>query len=313
MAQDIGKFTDPQLQRAMSTGVLEEPLTLGQESIRRGTVGKAFLIVPLLIGFFFTVFLSTHSGVEDVTINMRGSPMSMSCPRTGVPTMPINAMLETMDKHGIAPHPMAKFALTSFAATRDVSMRAQAKEEFSKLDYETQTKLKKMQKDLVVRAATVNPEDLPGITKPLGFFDPAGFSRKGDRILAFRRAELKHGRICMLGTLGLLVQEKYHPFFDAWNDGPWVNSVASHFSATAASNFWPAFWIMAAGHELATSLGEYDGKDVGDYGFDPLSLKPDDPEQLLALQNKELNNGRLAMHAMAGAIVQEMLTGSSVI
>merc|ERR1712048_1131507 len=135
MAQDIGKFTDPQLQRAMSTGVLEEPLTLGQESIRRGTVGKAFLIVPLLIGFFFTVFLSTHSGVEDVPINMRGSPMSMSCPRTGVPTMPINAMLETMEKHGVAPHPMAKFALTSFAATRDVSMRAQAKEEFQERKY----------------------------------------------------------------------------------------------------------------------------------------------------------------------------------
>merc|ERR1711866_4888 len=110
-------------------------------------------------------------------------PMSMSCPRTGVPTMPINAMLETMEKHGIAPHPMAKFALTSFAATRDVSMRAQAKEEFSKLDYETQAKLKKLSKDLVVRATTArrtvagrargfDPEDMPGVSAPLGFWDP---------------------------------------------------------------------------------------------------------------------------------------------
>merc|ERR1712019_331789 len=294
-----------------SNAVLDEPLTLGQESIRRGS-SKTFLLVPLLIGFFFTVFLSTHSGVEDVTINMRGSPMSMSCPRTGVPTMPINAMLETMEKHGITPAPMAKFALTSFAATRDVSMRAQAKEEFMKLDHATQAKLKKLQKDVLVRASSISPEDLPGITEPLGFWDPAGFSKNADRVVAYRRAELKHGRVCMLASLGIIVQEAFHPFFDFWGEEQWVSSVASHFSPTARANFWPAFWIMAAGHELATSLADYEGKDVGDYGFDPLGLKPEDPEELLTLQNKELNNGRLAMHAAAGAIVQELLTGKSV-
>jgi len=294
------------------SSVLNEPLSLGEESIRRGP-SKTFLLVPLLVGFFFAVFLSSRSDVDEGAINMRGSPMSLSCPRSGVPTMPINAMMETMEKHGVAPHPMAKFALTSFAATRDVSMRAQAKEEFLKLDQETQTKLKKLQKDLVVRAATVDPEDLPGITEPLGFWDPAGFSNDaGDKIFAYRRAELKHGRICMLGSLGLIVQEKFHPFFDAWGDGPWVNSVANHFAPTAGKNFWPAFWIMAAGHELATAVADYDGKDVGDYGFDPLNLKPEDPEELVALQNKELNNGRLAMFAMEGAIVQEILTGKSV-
>merc|ERR1712187_40764 len=286
----------------------------GQESIRRGTVcsGKAFLIVPLLIGFFFAVLLSTRSEVEEAAINMRGSPMSMSCPRTGVPTMPINSMLETMQNHGITPAPMAKFALTSFAATRDVSMRAQAKEEFMKLDHVTQAKLKKLQKDVIVRAAAVAPEDLPGVTEPLGFFDPAGFSKNAENVAGYRRAELKHGRVCMLASLGIIVQEVYHPFFDFWQDGPWVSAVASHFSATAAKNFWPAFWIMAAGHELATSLRDYDGKEYADYGFDPLGLKPEDPEELLALQNKELNNGRLAMHAAAGAIVQELLTGKSV-
>merc|ERR1712050_506924 len=144
--------------------------------------------------------------------------------------------------------------------------------------------------------------------------DPAGFSKdSGDKIFAYRRAELKHGRVCMVASLGLIVQEVYHPFFDFWNEGPWVSSVASHFSPTAGQNFWPAFWIMTAGHELATSVADYDGKDVGDYGFDPLGIKPEDPEELLAMQNKELNNGRLAMHAAAGAIVQEILTGKSVL
>ena len=43
----------------------------------------------------------------------------------------------------------------------------------------------------------------------------------------------------------------------------------------------------------------------GDIGFDPLGLKPTDPAELLAMQNKELNNGRLGMIAAAGMIFQE--------
>merc|ERR1712216_970932 len=40
--------------------------------------------------------------------------------------------------------------------------------------------------------------------------------------------------------------------------------------------------------------------ECGDLGFDPLGLKPTDP--------KELNNGRLAMIATAGMIVQELVS-----
>ena len=38
--------------------------------------------------------------------------------------------------------------------------------------------------------------------------------------------------------------------------------------------------------------------------FDPLGLKPK------AMQAKEINNGRLAMIAMAGMVVQELVTGN---
>jgi len=300
----------------MPSVVLAEPLTLGQETIPRGTFGsgKTFFVFPFLVGFFFAVLVrQVPFAQRDITeaINMQGSPMSTSCPRTGVPTMPINAMLETMQKHGIPPSPIGRFALTSYAATRDVSMAAQAKKEFMKLDHATQDKLKKLQKEVVVRAASISAEDLPGVTKPLGFWDPAGFSKNGN-IFAYRQAELKHGRVCMLASAGIIVQEKFHPFFDAWNEGPWVSSVASHFTATAEKNFWPAFWIMATGHELVPALSEYDGKDVADFGFDPLNLKPSDPDILRELQNKELNNGRLAMFAAAGALAQELVTGKSV-
>ena len=37
-----------------------------------------------------------------------------------------------------------------------------------------------------------------------------------------------------------------------------------------------------------------------------LGLKPTDPEELFALQSKEINNGRLAMIAIAGFVLQEV-------
>jgi len=302
--------------------ILVEPLTLGQETIPRGTLcsGKTLLLFPLLIGFVFAVFFSsfpfTRSGIETPAINMLGgysSLRSTSCPRLA--PISVDAMQNTLKRYGIPSSPLAKFALTQYAATRDASMAAQVREEFSKLDHETQVKLKKLSGDVVVRAAKmvqkIEPEDLAGVTEPMGFWDPAGLATIGN-FAAYRRAELKHGRVCMLASLGILVGENYHPFFDAWGDGPFVSAVQSHFTATAAQNFWPAFWLMAAGHELATSLPNYDGKDVGDYSFDPLLIRPKDPEELKVVQNKELNNGRLAMLGAAGMIAQELVTGKSI-
>jgi len=302
--------------------VLAEPLTLGQETIQRGTLcsGKALLVFPLLVGFVSAVFLHpvlfNRSEVETPAGAFSApsaSRMSMSCPLQA--PVSVNAMQHNLRKLGVPPSPMEKFALTSYAATRDVSMAAQAKEEFSKLDRETQTKLKKLGREVVVRASTLNPEDMAGITEPLGFWDPAGFSENGN-VAAYRRAEIKHGRVCMQASLGIIVADLYHPFFDAWGDGEFVSASASHFTATAMANFWPAFWLMTASHELATTLADYDGKDelfgVGPF-WDPLGLKPEDPEALREMENKELNNGRLAMFAAAGAIVQELLTGKGVL
>merc|ERR1712064_38331 len=182
----------------------------------------------------------------------------------------------------------------------------------------TQAKFRKLSKDIVVKAEALNPMEMAGITKPLGFWDPAGLAKNaGPKLAVFREAELKHGRVCMLATLGIIVTENFHPFFDAWGDGPFVSAAASHFTPTAAGNFWPAYWIMTAGHEFATELsGGYNAEPgsraPGDYEFDPLNLKPTDPAELKTLQNKELNNGRLAMLAAAGILAQEMVTGKAI-
>ena len=47
----------------------------------------------------------------------------------------------------------------------------------------------------------------------------------------------------------------------------------------------------------------------GDIGFDPLGLKPKGGAEFAEMQTKELQNGRLAMLAIAGAVAQELVDG----
>merc|ERR1719258_1036994 len=58
-------------------------------------------------------------------------------------------------------------------------------------------------------------ETLPGVTAPMGYFDPLNLSGElsAEEILMFREAELAHGRVAMIAGLGFLVQENFHPIF----------------------------------------------------------------------------------------------------
>ena len=72
-------------------------------------------------------------------------------------------------------------------------------------------------------------------------FDPLGFSNYFD-IKWLREAELKHGRISMLGALGFVVQEKIHlplPGFD--------NKLATEaFFSVPAGGLWQIFFTLGA-------------------------------------------------------------------
>ena len=50
----------------------------------------------------------------------------------------------------------------------------------------------------------------------------------------------------------------------------------------------------------------------GDLGFDPLGLKPKNERDFKDMQTKELNNGRLAMMAIAGFVAQELFTHENI-
>jgi len=168
-----------------------------------------------------------------------------------------------------------------------------------------------------------------GALAPLGFWDPLGISTNvpAGRLLFYREVELKHGRICMLASLGILVAESFHPLFGGDIDVP--GYVA--WQAIPIQAFWiavsAAIAIPEVGYSIPTFNTPDDGENYidaytftmktdripGDLGYDPLGLKPSDPEEFLAMQNKEINNGRLAMIATAGIIVQELVNGQKIL
>jgi len=161
-------------------------------------------------------------------------------------------------------------------------------------------------------------KEMAGVTAPLGFFDPLGFSSDATegKIRFYREVELKHGRVGMLAALGFLVGENFHPLFGGNIDVPSYLA----FQQTPLQTFWPAVVFAISILEVFsvfTFNSPFGGEpwsirsdhEPGNLGFDPLGLKPTDPQELKEMQNKELNNGRLAMLAAAGMIAQEMVSG----
>mmetsp|Transcript_11101 Transcript_11101/g.17812 ORF Transcript_11101/g.17812 Transcript_11101/m.17812 type:complete len:214 (-) Transcript_11101:354-995(-) len=161
---------------------------------------------------------------------------------------------------------------------------------------------------------TMKVEDMVGVSAPLGFFDPLGYSKGGDAAVAkYRESELKHGRVAMLAALGQIFQSFYtlpDPVF-AEKANPWQAMIKVYEERPLAmvQILLAAFACEAAGAFIQARPGQA----PGDLGFDPLNLKSNDPEIFERVQLRELKNGRLAMWAIAAMIVQENLTGYGVI
>jgi hypothetical protein len=178
-----------------------------------------------------------------------------------------------------------------------------------------QTKLSLM--SLFATAAFGYQFNLPGVSKPLGFFDPLQFSKNLEPIefKKIQEAELKHSRVAMLASLGLLVQDYFHPLFGLKDKV--IGEPIYHFQIIADQ--YPYFiplvissiglieffniyrgWELTPIDKIANLKDDYV---VGDLGLNPFQFSE---EEFHEMRTKELNNGRLAMIATLLLVLQQL-------
>lgn len=165
---------------------------------------------------------------------------------------------------------------------------------------------------------------LPGAVAPLGFFDPLGFSKDKELVgvKRLREAEVMHGRVAMMATIGYIIGESTPTITYGMNTHHTIaNNQIPEVPGTVMFPFFLAIniaeayrankgWVEPGLGPLFTLRENYY---PGDLGFDPLGLKPEDPKAFANMQAKELSNGRLAMIAVAGFCVQELVNGKGIL
>jgi len=305
---------------ASQYGLLRED-GAGQAKKNLKTVGC--VVGALAVGALLGAAISSSSSTPAVS-DMAALPFTVTKGRLGTSRASANILRDTAFSS-----PIAKLAMRSLDVNnrmnqgeRDVSMNSVANlgEGWNLVDEKSKEKL-----EAAVDKMKYKNQWMAGISGPMGYFDPLGFSTQVStgKLLFYREVELKHGRVAMLAALGLLVGESFHPLFGGNIDVPAIYA----FQQTPLETFWPAVVAAIAIPEVY-SVFTFDepgtGKDLvkkeqwtikedhapGDLGFDPLGLKPTSEKELVEMQTKELNNGRLAMIAFAGMVAQELVTGS---
>uniref|UniRef100_A0A7S4NF69 Plastid light harvesting protein n=1 Tax=Odontella aurita TaxID=265563 RepID=A0A7S4NF69_9STRA len=164
-------------------------------------------------------------------------------------------------------------------------------------------------------------EDMPGGTAPWKNWDPLGLATLGsDSTLAwFRAAELKHSRVAMLATTGYLVQAAGWHFpgmlsssenisfeqlsqmkpLDAWTAVPDTGKAQIYFTILLAEIITEAKGVhYTKGGDLPTIV------------FPPINFAPADSAEMKKRQDRELNNGRLAMISIMSFVAAANIPGS---
>lgn len=147
-------------------------------------------------------------------------------------------------------------------------------------------------------------------------FDPLGLSEideVGIDLYWMREAELKHSRVAMLAVADILQVEIFGPapgceaatakcqmdaFWQLWNSHPQYVAFAL---------------IMITTIEMISGIAATTGRETGDrapgdFGLDPLGFGKGDPAKFERLKAQEVANGRLAMWAAAGLLMQGCTT-----
>jgi len=143
-------------------------------------------------------------------------------------------------------------------------------------------------------------------------FDPLGLSNideVGIDLYWLREAEIKHCRVAMLAVAGIVQVELFGP-------APGCEMATAKCQMDAFWQLWGAHpqyiafaLIMIMITEMVGGIAATTGRELGvrapgDFGLDPLGFAKGTPASLARLQAQEVANGRLAMFAAAGLLVQ---------
>lgn len=145
-------------------------------------------------------------------------------------------------------------------------------------------------------------------------FDPLGLSKIGENmgplgLYWMREAELKHARVAMLAVLGILAVEGGLVFPGQPNAANQVQNIYVVAKAQPALLFGAMIFIGILELIQGSTLADRQrmGLQPGDFSLNPINFgRTERTRKDLAL--KEIKNGRLAMIAAAGLLVQETLS-----
>jgi len=163
--------------------------------------------------------------------------------------------------------------------------------------------------------AQFDPSKELGACPPLGYWDPFGMMAFQDeeKFRRNRELELKHGRICMVAAIGMIVPDLFGRF-----GGYLSPSMDLKFSDVPCTIEAIYKVPMAGWLQIFALAGAIEAKNVAfptNYGYPPFwgqinKLSAEEKSKKLLA---EINNGRLAMVAMAAIVAQNGATGQSLV
>jgi hypothetical protein len=160
----------------------------------------------------------------------------------------------------------------------------------------------------------VNSFKFYGSTKPLGYFDPLGFTNKKpqNELVKLREAELKHCRWGMISSVAIPVTELVtHKQAIHSLDEANINIITAFVTLVGAAEFrsvllgWENPFTNPSNYFLMKS--DYQSGDLG-FNIKKSFLGKDETFMLDA----ELNNGRLAMIGSLGMMAQELVSNQPI-
>jgi len=150
-------------------------------------------------------------------------------------------------------------------------------------------------------------EGLVGDIAPTGYFDPLGMSKGKtlEQMTSYREAELKHGRAAMVACLGWIVQPSFHPLAKDCHVTHPEDPIKTLYDMTPAGLF-QIFVFIGFLEFIGIQVKKNDTYVAGDL-LGASELVDNSDAGWLDYQQRELSNGRLAMCAIMGFWIQDLL------